>query len=376
MRAIVRASGRGGASLAAVLALLVAACRGEDRPANVEVIGGGGFVSVSGADDSAGGVPAGIRYTGGLNQDLALAAPLDLRDVRAVINVAIDGRPVDWGRATQFYEVGRNQRAADGSVRSLASLADGDAHRQFAGGAGLYGRTAFIDGLISDGLTGTGAGEGRGDNARRALVERGIQMLIYGRVLHALERAESLVRTDPTAAAAAMDEAWAYVAGPADADGARLTSLLGVGSNLESAASMPGRLTRPLEAAFITARAAAEKRDADTLSRYTKEARGALATIFYTGTLRSLAQAETAARDDIRDAHMVDALASFQSIRGAVAAASPAGATRIEAVLERSPIGAPAADDVVGVYRDLNDPAVIEALGIPSAFRLSAEARR
>ncbi len=371
-----RASMRGVALAATAFALLVVGCRGEDRPANVEVIGGGGFVSISGADDTAGGVPTGVRYTGSTNQDLATAAAQDLRDLRAVVNVAIDGRPVDWARATQFYEAGRNQRATDGSVRSLASLADTAAHGQFPGGEALYGRPMFIDGLIRDGLAGTGLVQGRSENARRAAVERGVQMLLYARTLHALGRAETLVATDPSAAGAAVDEAWAYVAGPADADGARLTALLGVGINLENAASLPGRLTRPLEAAFITARAAAEKQDAATLGRYATEARGALATIFYTGTLRSLAQAEVATREDLRDAQLADALASFQSVRGAVAAVSPEGAARIEAVLGQSP-GQPLAEsDVTGVYRAMNEPAVLGALGIPSAFRLPAETRR
>jgi len=135
-------------------------------------------------------------------------------------------------------------------------------------------------------------------------------------------------------------------------------------------------LTRPLEAAFITGRAAAEKQDTATLHRYTKEARGALATIFYTGTLRSLAQAEATTRADLRDAQLADALASFQSIRGAVAAVSAGGAARIEAVLEQPGDRTPPEADVIAVYQALNDPAVIEVLGIPSAFRLTAEARR
>lgn len=366
----------GGVLVSALLALLVLGCRGEDRPANVEVIGGGGFVSISGADDTAGGVPTGIRYTGATNQDLAIAAPLDLRDMRAVINVAIDGRPVDWSRAEQFYEAGRNQRRPDGTVRSVAALADADAHGAFSGGAGLYGRTAFIDGLIRDGLTGAGVAEGRTENARRALVERGVQMLLYGRALHALGEAERRVTSDPTAAGAAIDEAWAYVAGPADSDGARPNSLLGAAINLENALSMPGRLTRPLEAAFITARAATEKQDVATQQRYLREARGGLATIFYAGTLRSLAQAEAATREDVRDAHLADALASFQAIRGTVAAMSPAGAARIEGVLEQPADRAVPDTDVVATYEALNAAAVLDALGIPSGFRLAAETRR
>lgn len=364
------------ALLALVACTLVGlACSGEDRPANVEVIGGGGFVSVSGADDSAGGVPGGIRYTGTTNQDLALGAALDLRDLRSVINVAIDGRPVDWTRATQLYEAGRNQRRADGSLRSLASLADTNVHAQFEGGAALYGREAFVDRLIRDGLTGTGLAVGRSDNARRALVERGVQMLLYGRVLHALAEAERLLPSDAGGATAALDEAWAYLAGPADADGARLSSLLGVGINLENAASMPGRLTRPLEAAFITSRAAAEKQDGEVFEVYAREARGELATIFYTGTLRPLERARDTEQESARDALLAEALGAFQSIRGRVAAAAPSSAATIEAILERSPSQPVSAEDVASVRDALNQPTVLEALGIPGEFRIAAGAQ-
>jgi hypothetical protein len=359
---------------ALAIVIVIAGCSGEDRPANVEVIGGG-FVSVSGADDSAGGVPTGIRYVGTTNQDVALGAALDLRDLRSVINVAIDGRAVDWTRATQLYEAGRNQRRADGSVRSLASLADADVGAQFPGGAPVYGRDAFVDGLVRDGLTGTGLAEGRGDNARRALVERGVQMLLYGRVLHALGEAERLLTSDAGGATAALDEAWAYLAGPADAESARLTSLLGVAINVENAASQPGRLTRPLEAAFITARAAAEKRDGATFDVYAREARGELATIFYTGTLASLDRAQATEREDTRDALLADALGSFQAIRGSVAAVSPTGAATIEGVLERSPAQPVSAAEVATVHQALNQPGVVDALGIPSGFRNAAGTR-
>ena len=357
-------------------ALVLGACQGEDRPANVDVIGGGGFVSVSGADDSAGGVPTGIRYTATSNQDLAAQAAFDLRDLRSVINLAIDGRPVDWARAQQLYEAGRNQRLPDGSTRSLASLADAEAHAQFPGGVTLYGRPNFIDGLIRDGLLGAGLGEGRSENARRQLVERGVQMLLYAQTLRGLSEAEALVTSDTAGAAAAVDRAWAYVAGPADADGARLTSLLGVAINLENAASQPGRLTRPLEAAFITAAAAAQKGDRATFARHAAEARGQLATIFYSGILLPVAQAPAASSEAIRDALLAESLASFQSIRGTVAAVSPGAATAIEATLARPGPQPLTEADVASVYRALNEPAVLQALGVPTGFQLPTPAAR
>jgi hypothetical protein len=351
------------------LLLMAVACKPENRP-QVETIGGAGAVSISGADESAGGPPSGIRYTPTTPQDLAAQAGNDLRDLRSVMNVAIDGRPVDWTRATQFYEAGRNQKRPDGSIRSLASLADADAHALFPDGAKVYGRANFIDAMIRDGLTGTGSAAGLSDDARRQYVDRGVSMVIYARALNSMNRAKVALDAKTPGAPAALDEAWAYITGVIDADAQRPFGLLQTAINLETDLKLNGKLTRPLEAAFITALAAAQKGDVATFDKYTTEARGELAAIFYLSTLKPARALESTSNADARASLLADGWTAFQPIRATVTAVSPGAANAVQAAYTKPSSGAWTAADTQAVYQALNEAAVLQALGIPAPLQL------
>ena len=357
------------ALLVAGALLIAVACKGENRP-QVETIGGAGAVSISGADESAGGPPSGIRYTPTTAQDLAAQAGNDLRDLRSVINVAIDGRPVDWTRATQFYESGRNQKRADGSIRSLASLADADAHSIFPDGAKVFGRANFIDAMIRDGLTGTGSAAGLPDDARRQYVDRGVSMVIYARALQSMGRAKAALDAKGPGAPAALDEAWAYVTGVVDSDGQRPFGLLQTAINLETDLKLNGKLSRPLEAAFITSLAAAQKGDIATFDKYTTEARGELAAIFYLATLKPAKMLEGASNVDARASLLADGWTAFQPIRATVVIASASAASTVQSAYTKPPSSAWAGADTQAVYQALNEASVLQALGIPAPLQL------
>ncbi|MGE3857460.1 MAG: hypothetical protein AB7G21_10950 [Dehalococcoidia bacterium] len=356
----------GGLAVASVLAL--AGCRGENRP-NVEIIGGAS-ASVSGADDPALNANSGARYTMTTQQDLALQASLDLRDLRIIINPALDGRPVEWERATALYAQGKNQRRADGTIRPLASLAAEPMPAAFPDAARVYGREGFLDAMIREGLSGTGRAQGLGDNARREIVDRGVQAVLYGQTLQQLALAQSRAATKDAGAAAALDAAWAFAAGAPDSEGARAYALIRTASEREADFKLTGRIAKPLEERFIAAREAIERGDGAAAERAIAEVRGTLNAVAVLSTLRParpLSQ-ETDAAD--RRVLLEEGRSAFAAIRAQVAAASADAAQAVEAAYDRPADQAFPPDQVSRVYAALNDPAVVRALAIPPALQV------
>jgi hypothetical protein len=364
-----------GGSLLSV-ALLVAACRGEDRP-TVDVIGGNGSASVS--VSASGPISAGVaptRYAPVSNVDSSFNIGLDLRDIRAVMAPAAEGRPVDWAAATAIYETGRNQRRPDGTLRSMASLAGDAEQAAFPNSAGVHGRPNFIDALIRDGLNGTGRAQGLSDEARRQVVDKGLQMLIYAKAVQELSAAGALLQQGNTdnanGAPHAVDEAWAAVAGAPDQNGLRSYALLETALDREANFRLNGKLRDPLESAFAAVQAAAQVGDVAAFNRLRDEVRGYLNAIFYLGTLRSTKLAEGDTTEAQRQAHLAEGGTFFQAIRAAVAAASPSAAETVEAVYARSPSQAFPSSETTRVYAALNEPAVLQALRIPSLLVVRA----
>ena len=357
----------GGAALAVLLA---GACRGEDRP-SVEVIGGGGVVSVSGAPEGEGPAqPSGRRYAYSVEPTLDLAAPLDLRALRAVINVAIDGRPVDWPQAVEVYAQGRNQKRADGALRTLATLAaEPGVLAVFPNGSTVYGRTSFIDGLTRDGLNGTGRAQGLSDDARRAIVDGGVQMLFYAKSLENLGVARERLDARAAGAAPPVDSAWAFVAGPLDGED-RPSGLLPAMFKIEAAFKLEQKLVQPMELAFIDALSAAEKGDASAFAKHAAAARGHLNAYFYLSALRAAKAAEGDTTEAARQTHLAEAWVAFQTIRATATGASPSAAPTVEASLSRPGAQAFPASETRKVYEALNDAAVLQALGVPTALQV------
>lgn len=356
------------ASAAIASAVVLSGCQGERRP-NVEILGGAS-ASVSGADDPALNANSGARYTLTTQQDLALQAALDVRDLRILINPALDGRPVDWARVTAIYAEGKNQRRPDNTVRSLASLATSPMPAAFPNVAQVYGREGFLDATIREALAGTGRAQGLDDNARRAIVDAGVQAILYGQTLERLAQARTRVVAKDATAAAALDEAWAFAAGAPDSDGARAYALIRTATDREVDFKLAGRIAKPIEESFIAALGAVQKGDAAAAERAIGEARGMLNATMVLSTLRPARPLQQASAVADRRVLLVEGRSAFQAIRAQVAAASAGAATSIEAAYGRNPDQAFPGDEVTRVYAALNEPSVVNALGIPAGLQV------
>ena len=319
------------ASLSAcLLAAVAAGCSegpGETRP-NVEVIGGGGSVSVSGVVEGY-GEPLYFPVT---DQALNLAIGMDLRDMRVLMAAAnqsqagrLAGRPRDLREREEPDRGGR-------STRSLASLAK--------------------DGIIRDALTGKGRAAGLGDNARRLIVDRGVQALQYGLAMESLRAAqERMDAGSGSEAAAAIDAGWATLAGPRETtmpnDG-----LLATAVAREEDFVLAGRLARPLEAHLFQAQVAAQQGDAEAVREALDASRGYLNTIFYLSVLRDAKVLAGDSRATDRETHLAEGWTFFQALRAQVATASPDAAATIEAAFtRRSRRGLPRRPDREGLRR-------------------------
>jgi hypothetical protein len=354
------------------------ACKGENRP-QVDVIGGGGNVSVSASASGSGELtlpssPGGAtRYQPVSNVDTYFQISLDMRDIRAIMSPAAQGQPVDWNAARKVYENGKNQlNTATGALRSMASLPNEARQAMFPNGAAVYGRPNFIDAIVRDGLNGAGRAQGVSDDARRQIVDKGMQMIAYAVAVQELEAGRARLaagNTDnATGAPHVVDEAWATVAGVADDNGALSYSLLQTAASREANFNLQGRLREPMETAFIVALAAAQRGDVAAYDAAVAEAQGYLNSIFYLGSLRYVKQLEGATSTAQRQAQLAEGWTFWQTIRALAAQASPSAAQTVESAYTRNPAEAFPPSQTGAVYAALNEPAVLAALAIPAAL--------
>ncbi len=362
-------------------ALVLGGCsgEGEDRPA-VDVIQGSpsaggaptGSVSASGAD-IAGPQPTqipGAAYNVVSNVDSYFAMGLDMRDTRALLSAASEGRKVDWAAVTALYEQGKNQKRADGTIRSMASQLNDVLYAQFPNGASVYGSPTFIDKIIRDGIAGTGRSTGLSENARRNIVDKGLLMLTYGKALEELAVAKTRIaenNLDPnTGAPHAVDEAYAALAGTLDGSGTRSYSVFGAATNLEIFFNLGGKVKNPMEAALTNAQKAAIAGDAAAYDKAAAEARGRLNATFYLGVLRYAKAVEVQGSAQAREGGVAEGWTYWQSIRAIVTQANSTAAKTVEGAFAQSADKAWPASLTSSIYSALNDTAVIAALGIPA----------
>lgn len=195
-------------------------------------------------------------------------------------------------------------------------------------------------------------------------------MVIYARALQSMGRAKAALDAKAPGAPAALDESWAYITGVVDGDAQRPFGLLQTAINLETDLKLNGKLSRPLEAAYITALAAAQKGDVATFDKYTTEARGELAAIFYLATLKPAKALEGASNVEARASLLADGWTAFQPIRASVTVVSAGAATNVQSAYSKPPSGAWTAADTQAVYQALNEASVLQALDIPAPLQL------
>ena len=357
--------------------LALAACSGEDRP-TVDVIndgtpGGTGSVSgPGGAGPAPTRAPGATGYSVVSNVDIYFNQLLDLRDMRNLMQPATQGQPVDWAAVAAIYEQGKNAIAANGSPRSFASLINESVLAVFPNSAAIYGTSNFVDRVIRDGLTGSGRGQGISDDARRQIVDKGVQMLIYAKAMQEMDAAKTRVAQrnldNNTGAPHAVDEAWAIVAGAPNPDGSRPHGLLQTAIGREGNFKLEGKLRQPLEDAFVAALAASQKGDVPAFDKAYNDVKGHLNAIFYLGSLRYVKVAESATSAAQRQVQLAEGWTFFQAIRAGVASGSAGAAQTVEGAYTRNANEAVPASATTGVYEALNQPQVLQALAIPSAL--------
>jgi hypothetical protein len=365
--------------IGAALALGACSGDGEDRP-SVDVIQGSpgaggaatGSVSASGAD-VAGPQPTqipGAAYNVVSNVDTYFAIGFDLRDMRALLSPAAEGRKVDWAAVTALYEQGKNQKGADGTVRSLASLNTDSVYSQFPGGTSVYGSPTFIDKIIRDGIAGSGRSAGLSENARRNVIGSTLMMTVYGKTLEEMNAAKTRIgegNLDPNSGAPhAVDEAYAAAAGPPDGSGIRSYALFGTATNMEIFFNLGGKVKNPMEASLTNAQKAAIAGDAAAFDKAFAEFRGRLNATFYLAVLRYTKAVEIQTNAAAREGGIAEGWAFWQTIRAAVTQANPTAAKTVEDALNQGAEKEWPSSLTASVYAALNDPAVIAALGIPA----------
>ena len=205
----------------ATVAVLLAACDGEDRPGSVDVIDDTGSVSgptgsVSGLEPNSGESPVGL---GGYLpvSDVANHARIS-RDV-AEINALLRESPIDWAAVNTLYVGGKNSASGDG-FRTIAGFArnEGRSEAIWNDYVAYYGDQTWLDTFVTDAMKGTGAFAGEPDGVRKQGVEKGIQnQIMVAWTIHELVAARGKAADGNFDAAAGAphnwDEGWAFYRG-------------------------------------------------------------------------------------------------------------------------------------------------------------------
>lgn len=293
---------------------------------------------------------------------------LDLRDIKDLIDAG------DWDGAAAIYENGKNFVRSDGTLRSLQSVATSESVlAMFPNGEQVYGNQQFLDAHIQAGLDGTGRGAGLSDAARRQLVDKGIQAVLYAKALQEIESARTRTaegNTDNESGAPhAVDEAAAIYLGAKNEEGVRAFSLSNTARSREGNFGLEGKLDVPLQMELASLQQAAQAGDLAAFEATEARVRGYMNAIFYLATLRYAGSTLDAAVAD-RPVPMAEGWAFYQTLRATVAQASPETADRINELFNSTPESVP--DTIVTeVYDGMNAPPVLEALGIPAELQVA-----
>ena len=348
------------------LVLTLTACLGpgEDRPGVVAIDPQSETVSVSGIESGSATATSGASeiYTPVSNVDGYFNLSLDLRDIKGLITAD------DWTAAVAIYQDGKNSLHGDGTRRSLRSLATSESVlAMFPNGEQVYGKPQFLDAHIQIGLNGTGRASELPNGARRQLVDKGIQTVLYAKALQEIKSARTRTAAgntdDNNGAPHAVDEAAALYLGAANEEGIRAFSLSATDRSREGNFGMEGKLDIPLQIEFASLQQAARDGDLAAFEAAEAKVRGNLNAIFYLATLRYTKSTLNASIAE-RPIPMSEGWAFFQAIRGSVAQTSPQTADRINELFSGTSESVP--DSIVPeVYEGLNYPPVLQALGIP-----------
>jgi len=353
------------------LVLTLTACLGpgENRPGVVAIDPQSETVSVSGIGSGSATESSGTSeiYTPVSNVDGYFNLSLDLHDIKGLITAG------DWVGAVAIYEDGKNSLHGDNTRRSLRSLATSKSVLAiFPNGEQIYGNPQFLDAHIQIGLNGTGRAAELPDGARRQLVDKGIQTVLYAKALQKIESARTKTAAgntdDNSGAPHAVDEAAATYLGAVNEEGIRAFSLSATARSREGNFGLEGKLDVPLQIEFASLQQAARDGDLAVFEAAEAKVRGNLNAIFYLATLR-YTQSTLDASIAERPIPMSEGWAFYQAIRGSVAQSSPETADRINELFSGTSESVP--DSIIPeVYEGLNHPPVFQALGVPTHLKV------
>ena len=295
---------------------------------------------------------------------------LDRGEINALLGNAKKGEPVDWDAVTALYEDGKNSMSG-GGFRTYHSLATSDSVlAEFPGGANL-------DGNVRAGLTGQWADRTLDDNSRRNIVDKSIQVIIYGKVNQELSSARSQLEQgntdDARGAPHKVDEGWAFYMGMPGDEGNFPYSISATARSREGNFGLDGLVDIPLQQALARALEASRAGDIEAYDAAAAEARGYLNTIFYLATLRYAAIAMNDDNETARQIHLAEGWAFYQALSPAInTALPPFVAAQIDGFFTQDPSNEIPESDVLQLYGGFNNPAITGLLGIPESVRVTS----
>ena len=295
---------------------------------------------------------------------------LDMGEISSLLDAAKSGEPVDWTAITSLYENGKNSVKSDGSTRSLAGYATSESVlEQFPGGTNL-------DDVVRIGLTGNWNGRSIDDLTRRQIVNKGLQAVLYGKIIQEMSAARAKVvdgnTDDASGAPHNVDEGWAFYVGAPGDDNSFPYSLSSTARKREGNFGLQGKVDAPLEQALAEVLAASKSGNLTSYDAAVEKMRGYLNTIFYLATLRYAQEVADDEDEGARSQHLAEGWAFYQSIYPTVRSASGSAAQIVEDHFTSDPVVAVSSAAVDRVYSALNQAVVIRALGIPEDVRVTS----
>ena len=264
----------------------------------------------------------------------------------------------------------RTQCRAEDSGPTTPLATSGSVLAEFPGDANL-------DANVRAGLTGEWEGRTLDDNSRRNIVDKSIQVIIYGKVNQELSSARSQLEQgntdDASGAPHKVDEGWAFYMGmPGDEENFPY-SISATARSREGNFGLDGLVDIPLQQALARALEASRAGDIEAYDVAAVEARGYLNTIFYLATLRYAAVAMNDDNETARQIHLAEGWAFYQALRPAVnSAVPPFVAAQIDGFFTQDPSNEIPEADVLSLYGGFNNPAITGLLGIPEGVRVTS----
>ncbi|MGH8913271.1 MAG: FEA1-related lipoprotein, partial [Acidimicrobiia bacterium] len=320
-------------ALTAVLAMVLAACGGDDG-GEVRDLGADGTATGSGsASGSASG--SGSASASGSATGSTMATPgdggyeyasnvsahrlvtLDVCEVKDLL----DQEPIDYAAIETIYVAGENSVNDDGSLRSLGGFAT--AEGRLHGLDDYYGTATPLDDFVSEAIAGDGMFAGVSNGVRSQAIEKGTQnQIMVAWVVHELNTALTKAGDgdfDPASGAVHnWDEAWAFYHG-AEPDCAPYATANGRASNFGTQGSdgETAQANEQILAAMIAGRDALLASDAGGAESAAEEIRQAFFITYSQAAIRyaTLVPGDVEAGDaDTAAAHQAEGLAFWRVI--------------------------------------------------------------